>query len=242
MNRRRLLFETESYPDPGLYYYTVDKKYYTEAEYSSIKEQIVGIAVITEDCHFVIPSIISKQGKFISNLNALYSSEEVNHIMRTDSGAEAQTDYNGYNNSKLIYDFIFNLYGAMPDNYLTSIVNARLWGSEFNSLIGADFPQENYYIPAVGEWNAVYKNMTNISSMRYKLMNALNNEFRIGYVPGNDPIYTTAKAVLCWASTLAQTSNRVWIGGLNLQLIYATYSQTYTVGSTTIYICPFLKI
>lgn len=151
LRRRIMVSEGKSYP-LGVWAYYADGSI---RDYANADTNAIGVAVVTENCGFVIDKLATNgnnriayggYNKDLSNIGVVVSSN-VN---------TAITDFDGEDNTtKLI-----NALDGYNDGYVTGAAAAEACRAAFGG---------NGYMGSLGEWNEAYANKSAVDSMMAKI-------------------------------------------------------------------------
>ena len=153
LRRRLLMMVGNSLPNysdyRGIYIEDVEGYLYTEDEWNGSKTAN-GIAVLTDNCRFVI----ALQDAYTSTCRWGGYGKTVSGIVTTTNSSTAQADYAGYSNT----DTIISALNGYYDNYVTGAPAAE-YCKAFT------FPDGNKgYLGAAGEWKVILDNKASIVS------------------------------------------------------------------------------
>ena len=144
--KKAYLGTKQVYPEQtenSVYILHVNGNLYKREEWNtSDNTHAVGVAVITDKCKFVIaPDIVYE---------LIYSDKEgiIPNVTTTTIPTDAQTDYNGVNNTSAIFNYVDN-----PDNCAASYCNTLSLKDGRMCHLGA-----------AGEWNEAFKNKEEVDA------------------------------------------------------------------------------
>lgn len=148
--RRRLLQERENppsivFPNNGDYIVTTDYKFYKGDEWKDGSNNVLGIAVITDECKFFIDPLNYRQIALRSNTG--WEKAVDMGLFYTDDLNIAQKHYNGYENTLIAIQSFSNA-GGFKFCHDTILNNG-----------------DNGYLGSLGEWKAVIENIEEIQNL-----------------------------------------------------------------------------
>lgn len=127
----------------GVYILHTNGTLYTREQWkTSYNQDAVGVALVSDNCKFVIATIESENGIIWSE-----SSELVANVTTASAKSEAIKDYNGINNTN-----------ALISKYGDSIDYAAGWCNNHTFKNGS-----KGYLGALGEWMEVFNNISDIN-------------------------------------------------------------------------------
>ena len=172
----------------GVYIQHLDGKLFTSEEWSAqgfAKEDANGVAIITNDCQLLMnPMRIKDHTKWVDR-----DGLSVLGVLATDDEALAKTDFNGIENTSLIYQQATEIGAIAPASALCK-----------NYV----FPNgETGYLGAAGEWGAVAKHGDKVVEAARLLGNPYFNS--TGWVIWTSTQASESKAwVVQWSASKAQ--------------------------------------
>lgn len=157
MEERRLQFmlsEIGGVPphlaENGIYVLRINNRLYTSDEWDeSWNEESVGVAVISDECRFVIAK--ESSGGLKWSLNGAY--EDVVGILSTEDETRAKSDYKGIQNT----DKMVEMYGNQG-NYSAG------YCATYEFING-----KTGYLGSCGEWSVAYKSRSTINPLLAKI-------------------------------------------------------------------------
>lgn len=133
------------FPNNGVYIVTTDYKFYKGDEWKDGSNNVLGIAVITDECKFFIDPLNYRQKALRSNTG--WEKAVDMGLFYTDDLNIAQKHYNGYENT-LIAIQSFSSAGGFKFCHDTILNNG-----------------DNGYLGSLGEWKAVIENIEEIQNL-----------------------------------------------------------------------------
>lgn len=148
--RRNLLASQDKqtnivFPNNGAYIVTTDYRFYKGDEWKDGSNNVLGIAVITDECKFFIDPLNSRQAALRSE-NGWEKAVDMG-LFYTDDSNIAQKHYNGYENT-LIAIQSFNPAGTFKFCHDTILNNGN-----------------NGYLGSLGEWKVVHEHKEEIQNL-----------------------------------------------------------------------------
>ena len=132
----------------GVFILSTDGSLYSESEWDQPDSSAVGVAVLTNECKFVIAPIASTE----INYRLLWSKKgayyNVSGVTTTTSSSVAKTDYEGVSNSS-----------AIVSKYKEDTDYAAGWCQNFSFKNG-----KKGYLGSCGEWKKAYDNKAEINA------------------------------------------------------------------------------
>jgi len=143
---RRRCFKASKVPN-GVYIQSVDGKLYTVANWSQSSSNANAVAVVTDNCRFIIAKT-----NYTTSTHWSETPSIVSNVLVSTSATTAKTDYKGKSNT----DYILAAFGSnAPSAYYCSIFT---------------FPNGQHgFLPALGELYAAYQNSTAINTALAKI-------------------------------------------------------------------------
>lgn len=137
--------------DNGVYVLRTNNRLYTSEEWDeSWNDEAVGVAVISDECRFVIAKE-SSGGSLKWSLNGAY--ENVDGVLNTTDEERAKSDYDGLQNTN---DMVA-IYGA-SDDYSAG------YCATYEFING-----KTGYLGSCGEWSVAHKNRSSINPLLAKI-------------------------------------------------------------------------